>query len=112
MKILVPTSKLINMQFLFYFMQVNQIRSDTHKRYWISVYAKKQILLPSSEEQRAIVAKIESLFSQLDSGIADIKKAQTQLKTYRQAVLKKAFEGELTKTWRAQQTNLPTAEAL
>jgi type I restriction enzyme S subunit len=48
-------------------------------------------------EQRAIVAKIEELFSSLDQGIADLKKAQDQLKVYRQAVLKKAFEGELTK---------------
>lgn len=45
-------------------------------------------------EQRAIVAKIERLFSELDDGIASLKKAQEQLKIYRQAVLKKAFEGE------------------
>ena len=63
-------------------------------------------------EQRAIVVKIEELFSSLDSGIADLKKAQEQLKIYRQAVLKKAFEGELTKEWRAKQTNLPKAEEL
>lgn len=44
--------------------------------------------------QRAIVAKIEELFSDLDKGIADLKKAQAQLVVYRQAVLKKAFEGE------------------
>lgn len=63
-------------------------------------------------EQRAIVAKIETLFSSLDSGIADLKKAQAQLKIYRQAVLKKAFEGELTKEWRAQQKDLPSADEL
>lgn len=50
--------------------------------------------------QRAIVSKIEALFSNLDKGISDLKKAQKQLKIYRQAVLKKAFEGELTKEWR------------
>ncbi len=50
--------------------------------------------------QRAIVSKIETLFSALDNGIANLKKAQEQLKIYRQAVLKKAFEGELTKEWR------------
>lgn len=44
-------------------------------------------------EQRAIVKKLESLFSSLDAGVADLKKAQQQLKIYRQAVLKKAFEG-------------------
>ena len=48
----------------------------------------------SLPEQRAIVAKIEDLFSDLDKGIADLNKAQDQLKVYRQAVLKKAFEGE------------------
>ena len=94
MKILVPTSKLVNMIFAYHYMQVHQVRSDTHKRYWISVYAKMKILLPSLAEQNAIVAKIEELFSSLDSGIADLKKAQGQLVIYRQAVLKKAFEGE------------------
>jgi len=52
------------------------------------------IPLPPLPEQRAIVKKIEALFSSLDAGIADLKKAQDQLKIYRQAVLKKAFEGE------------------
>lgn len=50
--------------------------------------------IPKLPEQRAIVKKLESLFSSLDAGVADLKKAQQQLKVYRQAVLKKAFEGE------------------
>ncbi len=50
--------------------------------------------LPPLPIQRAIVKKIEGLFSALDAGIADLQKAQTQLALYRQAVLKKAFEGE------------------
>jgi type I restriction enzyme, S subunit len=69
--------------------------------------------------QRAIVSKIEALFSDLDNGIANFKKAQEQLKIYRQAVLKKAFEGELTKEWRegfvktdGRPSQLPTAEEL
>lgn len=112
MKILVPTSKLINMPLVFYAMQVNQVRSDTHKRYWISVFAKKKLFLPPLVEQKAIVNKIEELFSSLDSGIADLKKAQDQLVIYRQAVLKRAFEGELTKEWRENQSDLPSAYEL
>jgi type I restriction enzyme S subunit len=54
------------------------------------------LLLPPAEEQHQIVAKIEELFSELDNGIESLKKAREQLKTYRQAVLKYAFEGELT----------------
>ena len=52
--------------------------------------------LPPIEAQQAIVSKIEELFSELDKGIEDLKTAQQQLKTYRQSVLKWAFEGKLT----------------
>jgi type I restriction enzyme, S subunit len=55
-----------------------------------------EIPLPPLPEQHRIVAKIEELFSDIDDGIASLKKAQGQLKTYRQAVLKYAFEGKLT----------------
>ena len=75
------------------------------------IHALNTVLAPLPV-QRAIVAKIEELFSDLDKGIADLKKAQEQLVIFRQAVLKKAFEGELTKEWREQQTDLPTAEEL
>ncbi|MCB0501532.1 MAG: restriction endonuclease subunit S [Bacteroidetes bacterium] len=52
--------------------------------------------LPPLPEQRVIVSKIEQLFSELDNGIANLTTAQAQLKVYRQAVLKKAFEGGFT----------------
>ncbi len=52
--------------------------------------------LPPLPEQRSIVGKLEQLFSELDSGIGELQRAQAKLKVYRQAVLKKAFEGELT----------------
>ena len=54
------------------------------------------ILIAPLPEQHRIVAKIEELFSSLDKGIESLKTAQAQLKTYRQAVLKWAFEGKLT----------------
>ena len=55
-----------------------------------------ELLIPPIETQQAIVSKIEELFSELDKGIEDLKTAQQQLKTYRQSVLKWAFEGKLT----------------
>ena len=58
------------------------------------------ILIPPPREQRRLVAKIEKLFSELDAGIEILKKARAQLETYRQAVLKHAFEGRLTAKWR------------
>ncbi|TFH46711.1 MAG: hypothetical protein E4G94_01845 [ANME-2 cluster archaeon] len=56
------------------------------------------IPLPPLPEQRAIVSKIEQLFSDLDNGIDNFKKAQSQLKLYRQSVLKAACEGKLVPT--------------
>jgi len=54
------------------------------------------IPLPPLPEQHRIVLKIEELISSLDKGIESLKTAQQQLKIYRQAVLKYAFEGKLT----------------
>jgi len=112
MKILKPTSSFVNIKFVYYFMQTIRLNADTHKRYWISIYSKLAIPVPSFSEQRAIIAKIEQLFSELDNGISNLKKAQEQLKVYRQAVLKKAFEGELTRDWREKQTDLQSADEL
>ena len=58
------------------------------------------IPLAPLNEQRRIVAKIEELFSELDKGVESLKAAHGQLKIYRQAVLKHAFEGKLTAQWR------------
>ena len=52
--------------------------------------------LPPKPIQQGIVSKIEELFSELDKGIENLRLAQQQLKTYRQSVLKWAFEGRLT----------------
>ncbi len=54
------------------------------------------IALPPLAEQHRIVEKIEELFLELDKGIETLKTAKQQLKVYRQAVLKYAFEGKLT----------------
>ena len=58
------------------------------------------ICIPPVKEQCRIVDKIETLFSELDKGIEALKTAREQLKVYRQAVLKQAFEGKLTARWR------------
>lgn len=52
--------------------------------------------LPSLGTQHAIVSKIEELLSELDKGKQQLETAQQQLKIYRQAVLKWAFEGKLS----------------
>lgn len=73
------------------------------------------ILVAPLVEQRAIVAKIEQLFSELDKGVEQLRTVKQQLKQYRQALLKAAFEGKLTAEWRADQQaagDLPDADEL
>ena len=57
----------------------------------------KEVELPISPlpEQHRIVAKLEELFSQLDSSVSELRKAKEQVKVYKQSVLKYAFEGKL-----------------
>ncbi len=82
----------------------------------ISGLTKKQLKdleypLPPFKEQHRIVAKIEELFSELDKGIESLKTAREQLKVYRQALLKHAFEGKLTEQWRKENADkLETAD--
>ena len=118
---LIRLSKFIDSEFtnwyLKYFYSTGKIRdyqagSNNLRNLKFSKYLTLGIPLAPLPEQRAIVAKIEELLSDLDKGVADLKKAQDQLKVYRQAILKKAFEGELTKEWRKKQTDLPSAVEL
>jgi len=111
-KVLLPYKSILPELFVF-FVQIllRKIPDKGYARHFQHL-EKSEIPIPPLPEQRAIVAKLEKLFSELDNGIACLKKAQEQLKVYRQAVLKQAFEGELTKAWREQQTSLPSAQEL
>jgi len=71
-----------------------------------------EIPLPPIAEQAAIVAKLDQYFSDLDAGVAALRTAQAQLKTYQQAVLKYAFEGKLTAEWRQTNSNFPSIQDL
>lgn len=73
---------------------------STRKRISRGNLSKLVLPIPPLHEQHRIVTKIEELLTQLDAGVASLKKVQAQLKRYRQAVLKAAFEGRLTQEWR------------
>lgn len=66
------------------------------------------------DQQKRIVAKIEELFSHIDAGVEGLKKTQRLLKQYRQAVLKAAVTGELTREWREENKDTlePASELL
>ncbi len=105
---LVRPSDFLCKPYLYYAFQENTFKSlisqvakgsniNNLKREHILLF---EVPLPPLNEQTRIVAKIEELFSELDNGIAALKTARAQLKVYRQAVLKHAFEGKVTAKWR------------
>lgn len=62
---------------------------------------KIQIPLPPLDEQKRIVAIIESLFEKLDTAKSIVQKILDGYELRRAAILHKAFTGELTKNFRA-----------
>tara|TARA_R110000851_G_scaffold73979_1_gene163101 strand:+ start:4192 stop:5715 length:1524 start_codon:yes stop_codon:yes gene_type:complete len=97
-KVLLPNQGVFP-KFAFYACKSLRLPDRGYSRHY-SFLKKCDFPLPPFNEQKRIVAKIEELFSELDNGIAALKTAREQLKVYRQAVLKHAFEGKLTAKWR------------
>lgn len=77
-------------------------KGSTHTTIYYPEWMSVHIALPPIVEQRAIAARIEMLFSQLDQGVAQLKAVRARLDRYRESVLKAAFEGRLTAEWREQ----------
>ena len=112
----------ISPDYLYQFVSAAPFRRDAEhhmtgavgqRRVPTSYLAEQRIPLPPAKEQRRIATKIDELFSALEAGIESLKKARAQLATYRQAVLKHAFEGKLTAQWRKEnQDQLETPEQL
>lgn len=114
-------SKWVKPKFLFYLVQTREFIDEMCLCVQGALYPAVRpkdissfaFFLPSSSSQHRIVAKIEELFSELDKGIENLKTARAQIKVYRQALLKHAFEGKLTAQWRAENKDkLETAAAL
>lgn len=99
-----PILQIANNLFAYYFLQTIKLgdlsRATTVPSIRKSDVEQIHFPLPPLPEQHRIVAKIEELFTKLDAGIEALKKIKAQLKRYRQAVLKYAFEGKLTEEWR------------
>lgn len=87
-------------------------KGTTRPRVKLSIVRELILNLPPLNEQHRIVSKIEELFSELDNGLANLKLAQNQLKVYRQALLKYAFEGKLTELWRKENSPTPAEKLL
>ncbi len=110
---------LMENQYAFYFLQSKYQQINSRAKGSGTPHVDPDLLwnyefpIPPLNEQRRIVSKIEELFSELDRGVESLEKAGEQLKVYRQAVLKHAFEGKLTTQWREENKDkLETSEQL
>jgi len=119
----IRAKKELNQKFVFYYSLSHQFveplnelqRGTSYPAIRDSDVFGQPFPLCATAEQYRIVEKIEELFSDLDKGIESLKTTQQQLKIYRQAVLKWAFEGKLTAKWREdkkQQGELKSADEL
>ena len=99
-KVLVPREPIIE-RFAYYACKSLRLPDRGYSRHYSFLRNSKFPLPPVAEQQR-IVASLEGIFSELDSGIQDLKTARAQLKVYRRAVFQNAFEGKLTAQWREQ----------
>jgi len=109
---------IMSQKYLYYFLSSQFSYLNTNAKGTGIPHVDPQILwgikmpFPPLNEQDRIVSKIEELFSDLDNGIANLKLAQNQLKVYRQALLKSAFEGKLTEQWRKENNPEPAEKLL
>lgn len=66
--------------------------------------------MPGIEEQHEIVRRVEQLFAYADTIEKQVNSALTRVNSLTQSILAKAFRGELTAQWRAENPSLISGE--
>lgn len=105
---LIPNSSVIIPELLYFFSIAPQFQEsiiENSSSTTIPIINKNKfsqltISLPPFNEQKRIVYSIEKLFSELDNLKITLETMRMKLNQYRQILLKSAFEGKLTDTWR------------
>jgi type I restriction enzyme S subunit len=77
-----------------------QMSGSAIKRLTLTTISGQRLPLPPLAEQRRIVAKLDALTARTARARADLDRIPALAARYKQAVLAKAFSGELTAEWR------------
>ncbi|MGE6125598.1 restriction endonuclease subunit S [Aeromonas rivipollensis] len=83
-----------------------QSNSTSQAAFGIKKMRAFQAIMPSLEEQTEIVRRVEQLFAYADTIEQQAKAAKARVDKLTQAILAKAFRGELTADWRAANPDL------
>lgn len=73
-------------------------------------FKKLQLNIPPLPEQQEIVRRVEQLFAYADTIEKQVNNALTRVNSLTQSILAKAFRGELTAQWRAENPDLISGE--
>lgn len=73
-------------------------------------FKKLQLNIPPLPEQHEIVRRVEQLFAYADTIEKQVNSALTRVNSLTQSILAKAFRGELTAQWRAENPSLISGE--
>ena len=116
--IIKPNSAMVNYRFMQIilgslqgFKQAESVATGTAQK-TVSLKGLRNFMFefPALEEQTEIVARVEQLFTYADQIEQRVKDAQSRVNHLTQAILAKAFRGELTAEWRAQNPELISGE--
>lgn len=115
----VPKSELLDNEYLYWFLQnyklYNFIEAGSDRTAGQSGVNKKHlesypVLLPPIHEQHEIVRRVEQLFAYADTIEKQVNNALARVNNLTQSILAKAFRGELTAQWRAENPELISGE--
>jgi type I restriction enzyme S subunit len=97
----------VDANYLYYFVSSQAFRKEAAghmtgavglRRVPAAFLADAQLPMVPLDEQRRIVAEIETQFSRLDEAVANLQRVKANLKRYKASVLKAAVEGRLVET--------------
>ncbi|MGH8750467.1 MAG: restriction endonuclease subunit S [Burkholderiales bacterium] len=98
-----PSSKL-DTKYLFHFLfsrreaLIREAKGGAQPNISQEIIRELRVPVPLLEEQRRIVAELETQLTRLEAGVIALKRVQANLKRYRASVLKAACEGRLVPT--------------